>query len=541
MEALQPSKQTTPSNPFETRLVVEEASIDFGKEDQIYAFLKQSSAYMDWVYTSDGLVVGFGRTPSRKQSNIDLWQILRRGQKPVGLTILDLTKSKDRRGLWTTRHYNGNRQMDSITDPLGRITQYGWCTCGSLTSITDPKNQVTTFNRDLQSRVYQKVFADNTTINYLYDAQTAANTAGASSRLKSSTDAKNQRTNYAYFADDDVQQVTYTDVNGHPLNPATPSVSFTYDANYNRAKTMIDGIGTTTYSYNAIAVPPTLGAGQLTSIDAPLANDTITFSYDQLGRVTNRSINGTANAATWTFDSLGRVSSVVNKLGTFTNTYVGVTNRLSTMTYPGGSSAVYTYFPNAQDKRLQEIKNQTSTNALISQFDYTYDTEGEITTWKKNYPGLSTPQRFDLGYDNADQLLTAPLKNATTNALIKQYTYAYDLAANRTSELVGTVTTTTTPNHVNEVITQSGGANRTLTYDLNGSLVNDGSTRNFQWAGANRLVAVNYAGTTKRSEFTYDGLSRVAKIVEKKGTKINSTRKFVWCGMEKCEFRDAND
>ncbi len=72
-------------NPFEIRLVVEEASIDFGKEDQIYAFLKQSSAYMDWAYTSDGLVVGFGRTPSRKQSNIDLWQILLRGQKPVGL------------------------------------------------------------------------------------------------------------------------------------------------------------------------------------------------------------------------------------------------------------------------------------------------------------------------------------------------------------------------------------------------------------------------------------------------------------------------
>ena len=457
------------------------------------------------------------------------------------LTILDLTRSKDRRGLWTTRHYNANRQMDSSTDPQNRTTLFGWCTCGSLTTITDPKNQLTTFNRDLEGRVYQKVFADNTSINYLYDGQTAANTAGASSRLKFSTDAKNQRTNYLYFTDDNIQQITYTDVSGLPLNPATPSVGYTYDPNYKRVTTMIDGIGTTTYGYNSIAVPPTLGAGQLASFDGPLANDTITFGYDQLGRVSNRSINGTANAATWTFDSLGRVSSVVNKLGTFTNTYVGVTNRLSSMTYPGGSSAVYTYFPNAQDKRLQEIKNQTSTNALISQFDYTYDTEGEITTWKKNYPGLSTPQRFDLGYDNADQLLTAPLKNATTNALIKQYTYAYDLAANRTSELVGTVTTTATPNNVNEVITQSGGVNRTLTYDLNGSLVNDGSTRTFQWDGANRLVAVNYTGTTKRSEFTYDGLSRVAKIVEKKGTKINSTRKFVWCGMEKCEFRDAND
>src|SRR5205807_132049 len=277
-------------------------------------------------------------------------------------------------------HYNVNRQMDSITDPLNRVTQYGWCTCGSLTSITDPKNQLTTFNRDLEGRVYQKVFADNTTVNYLYDGQTAANTAGASSRLKSSTDAKNQRANYFYFADDSIQQVTYTDVNGQPLNPATPSVTYAYDSNYNRVRTMIDGIGTTTYAYNAIAVPPALGAGQLTSIDAPLANDTITFSYDQLGRVTNQSINGTANSATWVFDSLGRVSSAANKLGTFNYTYVTVTNRLNSTTNPDGSSSGYTYFPNNQDKRLQEVRNQTSANGLISQFDYAYDAEGQITS-----------------------------------------------------------------------------------------------------------------------------------------------------------------
>ncbi len=100
--------------------------------------------------------------------------------------------------------------MDSITDPLNRATHFGWCNCGSLISITDPKNQVTTFNRDLESRVYQKVFADNSSINYFY------------------------------FTDDNIQQISYTDVNGQPLNPATPSVSFTYDPNYNRVKTMVD-------------------------------------------------------------------------------------------------------------------------------------------------------------------------------------------------------------------------------------------------------------------------------------------------------------
>ncbi|HEV2804206.1 MAG TPA: RHS repeat-associated core domain-containing protein [Chthoniobacterales bacterium] len=461
----------------------------------------------------------------------------------TGAMTLDLTGSRDRRGLWTYRHYNANQQMDSITDPANRTTQYGYCTCGALTSITDPKNQTTLFNRDIQRRVYQKVFQDGTTIDYLYEGQTAPNTAGATSRLQSSTDAKSQRTNYTYFADDAIHQISYTNIVGQPLTPPTPAVSYTYDPNYNRVVTMTDGIGTTTYGYNAIAVPPTLGAGQLASIDAPLANDTITLSYDQLGRITSRSVNGTANSETWTFDSLGRVSTDVNKLGTFTNTYVGVTDRLSKVLYPGGASANYLYFPNAQDKRLQQIKNLTSANKnnLMSQQDYTYDFEGQVKTWTKNYTGLAAPQRLDLGYDNADELLTAPLKNASTSALIKQYTYGYDPASNRTSETVATTTTASTPNNVNEITSQSGGVNRTLTYDFNGSITNDGGTRTFEWDGANRLVAINYTGFTTRSEFSYDGLNRMAKIVEKTGATINSTRKFVWHGQEKLEFRDASD
>ena len=461
------------------------------------------------------------------------------------VTILDLTKSKDRRGLWTTRHYNANRQMDSITDPLNRTTQFGWCSCGQLATISDPKTppQITTFNRDLQGRVYQKVFFDNTTINYLYDGQSAANTIGASSRLKSATDAKNQRANYTYFADDNIQQITYTDTNDQPLNPPTPSVSFTYDPNYNRVSTMTDGSGPTVYSYNAIPPAPTLGAGQLGSIDGPLANDIITFGYDELGRVINRSINGAANSQSWAFDSLGRLSGNTNKLGGFVYTYVGVTNRLQTLAYPGGATTNYLYFDNLEDKRLQQIKNLTSTSALLSQFDYTYDDEGQIKTWTKNYPGLLpvAPQRYDLVYDNADQLTRAPLKNANNNNVITNYLYGYDLASNRITEKIGTVTTTSTPNNVNEIVSQSGGVNRTLSYDSNGSITSDGGTRTFEWDGANQLVAINYTGTTNRSEFTYDGLSRCVKIVEKANGSVTSTRKFVWCGNDKSEFRDAND
>ena len=346
--------------------------------------------------------------------------------------------------------------------------------------------------------------------------------------------------NYTYFADDNIAQISYTDTNGQPLNPPTPSVSYAYDPNYNRQTTMVDGNGATVYAYNPVTVPPVVGANRLASIDGALPNDTITFIYDELGRVTNRKINGTANSETWAFDSLGRLSTDVNKLGTFNYSYIGVTDRLQTLAYPGGTTANYTYFPNLQDKRLQEIKNQTSASVLLSQFDYTYDTEGQLLTWTKNYPGLPAPQRYDLGYDNADQLLTAPLKKTTNNALIRQYAYGYDPASNRTSERVGNATTNSIPNNVNEITSQSGATNRTLSYDANGSLTSDGGTRTFEWDGANRLVAVNYAGTNQRSEFSYDGLSRCVKIVEKTGNTVNSTRKFVSCGTDKCEYRNSN-
>lgn len=141
--------------------------------------------------------------------------------------------------------------------------------------------------------------------------------------------------------------------------------------------TMADGSGTTVYGYNPVPSSPTLGADLLANIDG-LTSDTITFAYDELGRVSNRSINGAANSESWSFDSLGRVSTDANKLGSFNYAYVGVTGRLQTLTYPGGTTA-----------------------------NYTYDTEGKLKTWTKNYPGLATSQRSDLGYDNAGQLLMA--------------------------------------------------------------------------------------------------------------------------------------
>jgi RHS repeat-associated protein len=82
-------------------------------------------------------------------------------------------------------------------------------------------------------------------------------------------------------------------------------------------------------------------------------------------------------------------------------------------------------------------------------------------------------------------------------------------------------------------------------YDLNGNtsgrVFADGSGNTFEWDAANRLTAITYAGTTKRTEFTYDGLGHRKKIVEKTGATVTSTKQFVWDGHHIAEERDANN
>jgi hypothetical protein len=47
--------------------------------------LKQGSSVLDRVYTDDGFVVGFARSPERNQVNIEVYQLYLNGKKPSQL------------------------------------------------------------------------------------------------------------------------------------------------------------------------------------------------------------------------------------------------------------------------------------------------------------------------------------------------------------------------------------------------------------------------------------------------------------------------
>ena len=65
------------------RIVADDSQMHFKNMEEVKAELYQGSAVMDWVYTDDGLVIGFEEIPSRKQVSIDVYQYYINGKKPT--------------------------------------------------------------------------------------------------------------------------------------------------------------------------------------------------------------------------------------------------------------------------------------------------------------------------------------------------------------------------------------------------------------------------------------------------------------------------
>ena len=129
---------------------------------------------------------------------------------------LDAEWTRDRLGRWSRKFYDALQHVVATQDPFNRIISYDWCDCGSLDGITDSNGNTTTWSRDIQGRVTDKIYADGTRVHYTFETTT--------SRPASRLDAKNQSTNYQYFVDNNLKQVGHTNA-----QIETPSVSYTYD------------------------------------------------------------------------------------------------------------------------------------------------------------------------------------------------------------------------------------------------------------------------------------------------------------------------
>jgi YD repeat-containing protein len=215
---------------------------------------------------------------------------------------------------------------------------------------------------------------------------------------------------------------------------------------------MVDGTGTTIYSYNSITFSPALGAGRLAAVQNPMANSTITYGYDELGRVISRGIGGSSE--TRAFDALGRLNTVTSPLGQFTYIYDGLTNRLKQVAYPNGQVTAFNYFDVLGSNRLQSIQNQKGDGTNISAFGYTYDSNGQIQSWSQQ-ADAQAPKVYTFDYDAVGQVLKATLTDSGANQVLKTFIYGYDEAGNRTTESINGAITTSSFNPLNQLTGES--------------------------------------------------------------------------------------
>jgi len=263
-----------------------------------------------------------------------------------------VTSTTDRGGKTTQYVYDAFKKMTRIVNPAGGITRMAYDVNGNRIQLIDPNDRVTGFAYDRDNRLVRKTFADGTFISYTHDG------AG---RLVSTTGARNLSTSFGFDLNNNLANVTYTNDLTHPEYYTSPSI-FQYDP-YRRRIRMDDAAGTTLYSYNADSL--------LTSIDGPLANDTLTYQYDKNGRMTGYSLQQ-GQSVTYTYDTLDRITAIQGSAGIFSYTYSGASPLIQRLTRPNGSYTDYQY--DAMN-RLILVANRKSSGETISQYGYAYNAQ----------------------------------------------------------------------------------------------------------------------------------------------------------------------
>jgi RHS repeat-associated protein len=492
----------------------------------------------------------------------------------------------------------GSLVANCAYDPLGRKTTevFPGITTNTfryrgddLVTLTDGKNQITTWTFDQFGRTTNKVDATGTEIlRYGYDSN---------NRMTVRWSRQKGNTQYSYDALGNNTAIAY---------PVSPSISLQYDL-LNRLTNMVDTAGTTRYTYTA--------ASQLQAEDGPWPGDTVTYGYTSHLR-TSLSVQA-PNASVWnqayTFDDANRLKTLTSPAGAFVYNYDPVRSlQIAGLNFPNAA-----YVTNLYDNvsRLLSTVLRSSFGTNLNAHSYGYNLANQ-RTWLTNLAGDFRA----FGYDNIGQLTSASATDPSggPKRSQEQLGYSYDPAGNlawRTNNALlqkfalnnlnqltsssnsGTLTiagTTTSP-ATNVSVWGTGLASAPATryadntwarsdvslpdgdaaysasaqdnqgrsdtntitvnlptlvsfqYDANGNLTNDG-LRSFAYDDENQLISVivtNGAGGSTRSDFSYDGRMRRRTRVEytwSTGTWLsNSTTLYVYDGNTVIQERDGNN
>ena len=391
------------------------------------------------------------------------------------------------------------RGLAAYTNQLGYVTLYGYDpaarkiaetnanhevilytnnAAGDLLTLTDGKNQTTTWHYDAYGRVTNKLDQIGSVIlTYAYDGD---------NRLTNRWSAAKGNTAYAYDPVGNLTNVAY---------PTSGTVKFAYDV-MNRLTNMVDGVGTNRYTYDA--------AGQLLTEGGVFTSDTITNTHSSRERV---ALSLQQPTGSWTngfgWDLAGRLTNVTSKAGAFSYTYAPLSAYFSgrlvqELGLPNGAYITNYYDPVARvlDTLLKSSGGTTLDSAL-----YGYN-QGNQRTAYTNAVGAYVHYT----YDSIGQL-----KVGTSSTSSENRGYTYDTAWNL-QWLTNNGTASAYQVNVDNELTNV--ASRGLKYDANGNLTNKvtdsgGDYNTYIYDDENRLVDVQNLSIAWETVFVYDGLGRL--------------------------------
>ena len=481
-------------------------------------------------------------------------------------------------------------QMMSTTDPLGRVTSFGYDALGrqnsvtspdpdgsgpltapvSLTgfdlvgnvvSTTDPLGAITLFEYDGLNRLIERTEADPDgsgvltapVTSFEYDAASrmtklidpAGNATtwnhDALGRVTSETNALGGTRSFGYDA---VSNLTKrTDRNGRVIE-------FTYD-NLDRLTTESWKTGSTIV--NTISNTYDAASQLLSSLDA---SSELTFTYDNLGRVTQTVAAGVSPAVVLNnlFDAANRRTSVTATIDgndDFTNSYqYDNLGRMTQVTQSGGGVSPpiaekrvdLTYNPNGQFASITRYADLAATSQVAST-TYSFDQSNRLTSLIHASAVTGSPDPVSLAayswtYDANSRITNATTPDGSVNytydnnsqltgadhSAQADETYSYDANGNRTVVQASSLQLTYSTGLNNRLLSDG---KHDFQYDAEGNRsrqteIATGNFRDYTWDHRNRLTAITFksaSGTiTKEVTYDYDTQNRrIAKHVDETG------------------------
>ena len=445
--------------------------------------------------------------------------------------------------------------------------------------VTDAKGQVTNYQYFLDNSLKRVFYTDEATGNALSTPEVSFTYDTAYPRLATMADTTGT-TSYTYCPVGGLGAGRMNTVDG-PLTDDT--FTYSYDSMGRVNGRSLGGAGTTNTASFEFNDP----LGRLTKVTSPLGQ--FVPSYEGVtGRVSAVQSNvGLKTIYSWEASGDRRLTGIRYEDGSaaalaqfgygylLPNSQNDPTAQIRQWTQwqrnLGGTPATqgrrWDLRYDAVDQLTEAAKVNTSNGTLQSSLGYGYDPAGNRTQvlengatqqftvdGKNQFTGSAAspnvPVRF-AGTVSAASTVTLSGQAATmsNNGLAWETTLTLGTGA-QSLELLATETTPptnkpaeTTRRHVN--LTLSAAPAVGFSYDDNASLLSTTfggqADKSYEWDAANRLSAIVKNG--KRTEISYDGLSRWVRIVEKDGPTTGATvigdRRIVWEGFSIAQIRDV--